>query len=89
MTKPTTGERVTTQFGEAVFDGYCWVPADLHDALVQQQEAGEPDLPVEEGEMTEPLAVNELGYCSGCGAYWGNSIKGVTCVHCGCSVSLT
>lgn len=79
---PAEGQRVTTEHGAAVFDGYCWVEAWLYDHLVENP----PDW---SDDTYEPLCVAELGGCGGCGAYWGNSHKGVRCVFCGSHVSLT
>ncbi len=77
---PIDGLRIVTRFGDAVFDGYCWVTPDLYRALM----ANPPSSAAED----EPWGVSELGSCS-CGAYWGNDTKSVSCAFCGQDVSLT
>lgn len=81
---PAEGQRVTAPFGEAVFSGYCWLQASLYDYLRDNPPNFDDD-----DDGFEPLCVSELGGCHGCGAYWGNSYKGVTCAFCGSLVSLT
>ncbi len=78
------GTRVTTQWGEAVFTGYCWVEGWLYPLWDSPLVEPGPD-----EDYDEVLWGCELGTCSGCGAYWGHWCKWVTCVHCGRGVSLT
>ncbi len=84
---PTQGQRVLSQFGEAVFSGFCWVPASLWSSLTNKPAVEVAEESGDSGD--DDTGISEFGTCAGCGAHWGNSIKHVVCVHCGRSVPLT
>ncbi len=88
MTNPVKGQVVQSQFGEAVFSGYCWVPASLWSFLTNKPAVDVAEAGDEES-ADDDTGISEFGACAGCGAHWGNSIKHVVCVHCGRSVPLT